>query len=69
MLRAACVGLWLAFSASFAVSASIIGMPAGTIMFEILRVTGWIGLAVGAFVLGRILVQDRHRDDDSASSA
>lgn len=69
MLRAACVGLCLALSASFAVSASIIGMPAGTIMFEILRVTGWIGLAVGAFVLGRILVQDRHRDDDSASSA
>ena len=69
MLRAACVGLWLALSASFAVSASIIGMPAGTIMFEILRVTGWIGLGVGAFVLGRILVQDRHRDDDSASSA
>jgi|GEM_PF-6296640 uncharacterized membrane protein YccF (DUF307 family) len=69
MLRVACVGLWLALSASFALSASIIGMPAGMIAFEILRVTVWIGLAVGAFMLGRVLVQDWRRDDNNASSA
>ena len=69
MLRLACVGLWLAVSASFAMSASIIGMPAGMIFFEILRVTVWIGLAVGAFMLGRLLVQDWRRDDNNASSA
>lgn len=69
MLRVACVGLWSALSASFAVSASIIGMPAGMIVFEILRVTVWIGLAIGAFMLGRGLVHDWLRDDNNASSA
>jgi uncharacterized membrane protein YccF (DUF307 family) len=69
MLRLACVGLWLAVSASFALSAGIIGMPAGMIVFEIVRVTVWIGLAVGAFILGRSLVQDWRRDDNNASSA
>jgi len=69
MLRLACVGLWLAVSVSFALSASIIGMPAGMIVFEILRVTVWIGLAIGAFILGRSLVHDWRRDDNNASSA
>lgn len=68
MLRVACIGLWLALSASFAVSASIIGMPAGVIAFEIVRATVWIGLAVGAFVLARNLVRDWRRGDNNESS-
>ena len=68
MLRAACIGLWLALSASFAVSAGIIGMPMGVVVLEIARVTVWIGLAVGAFMLGRALVQEWGRDHNNESS-
>jgi mannose/fructose/N-acetylgalactosamine-specific phosphotransferase system component IID len=68
MLRAACIGLWLALSASFAVSAGIIGVPLAFIMFEILRVTVWLGLAIGAFMLGRALVHEWRRDDNNPSS-
>ncbi len=64
MLRFACLGLWLAVSASFALSAGIVGMPAGMIVFEILRVTVWIGLGAGAFMFGRLLFQDWRRDDN-----
>jgi uncharacterized membrane protein YccF (DUF307 family) len=68
MLRVACIGLWFALSASFAVSASIIGMPAGVVAFEIVRASVWIGLALGAFLLARNLVHDWRRTDNNESS-
>lgn len=68
MLRAACVGLWLALSASFAVSAGIIGMPLGVILLEIVRTTLWVALAVGLIVLARMLVQEWRRSGNKESS-
>jgi hypothetical protein len=68
MLRAACVGLWLALCASFAVSAGIIGVPLAVILGEILRATVLIGLAIGAFTLGRAVVHEWRKDDNNPSS-
>ncbi len=67
MLQVASLGLWLALSASFAVSASIIGMPAGTIVLEIVRVTIWVLLAIGAVALVRALVREWSRGDTESS--
>jgi hypothetical protein len=68
MLRAACVGLWLALCASFAVSAGIIGVPVALILGEILRATVLVGLAIGAFTLGRAVVHEWCRTDNNESS-
>lgn len=67
MLRVASLGLWLALSVSFAVSASIIGMPVGTIALEIVRATVWVLLAIGAVALVRALVRDWSRGDTESS--
>jgi mannose/fructose/N-acetylgalactosamine-specific phosphotransferase system component IID len=68
MLRVACGGLWLALCASFALSAGIIGVPVAVILGEILRATVLIGLAVGAFTLGRAVVHEWRRGDNNESS-
>jgi len=68
MLRAAFIGFWLALCASFAVSAGIIGVPVGLILGEIVRATVLIGLAIGAFTLGRAVVHEWRKDDNNASS-
>ena len=59
MLRVACVGLWLALSGSFALSAGIIGMPLGVIAFGIVHATLWVAFAVVAVVLARTFVHER----------
>jgi hypothetical protein len=58
MLRAAFIGLWLALSGSFALTAGIIGLPVAVIVIEIVRATVIVGLGVGAFSLGRAVVQE-----------
>lgn len=68
MLWVACAGLWLALSASFAVSASIIGMPSEVIVFEIVRVTLLIGAAAGAAVGARAFVHGWRRANTADTS-
>ena len=48
MLWISCAGIWLALCVSFAVSAAIIGMPAISIAYEIVRATMFFALIGGA---------------------
>jgi hypothetical protein len=69
MIRVACVGLWLALAVSFAVSASIIGMPAKVVAFEIVRASLWTGILIGVVFLARAALLERDGNDGTGSSA
>jgi hypothetical protein len=69
MLWAACASLWLALIVSFAVSASIVGVPAVVIAFEIVRWTASIGVAIGLVVLTRAALHERRQTQRDKTAA
>jgi hypothetical protein len=63
MLWISSIGVWFALCVSFAVSAGIIGMPTGSIVYEIVRVTVLFATLAGIVVGGRMVLGERRRDD------
>ncbi len=64
MLWISCIGVWFALCVSFAVSAGIIGMPAASITYEIVRGTLLFIVLTGGAVGARRAVREWRRRDE-----